>query len=184
MMRMPGNSSAARKVAAKPKRALATGKPSTRSPCVIAGLDVSLLENSVGYNLRRAQSRQMQRFRAVFGKLEVRPVQLSILTIILQNSEVRQASLGRALDMKRANVVTVLDELERKGLLARRPATADRRSYVLDLTPAGRKLAQKLVELHEKFEEDLEKAFGKAGREDLLAMLHRIRALDPEPHID
>jgi DNA-binding MarR family transcriptional regulator len=181
---MPGNTSAARKVAGKSKRTTAAGKPSTRSRSVIAGIDVSLLENSVGYNLRRAQGRQMQRFRAVFGDLDVRPVQLSVLTLILQNPEVRQASLGRALDMKRANVVTVLDELERKGLLARHPATADRRSYVLDLTPAGRKLAEKLVELHEKFEEDIEKTFGKTGREDLLAMLHRIRTLDTEPHID
>lgn len=181
---MPTNSSAARETVGKSKRARATTKPSKRSRRVIAGLDVSLLENSVGYNLRRAQSRQMQRFRAVFGKLDVRPVQLSVLTVILQNPEVRQASLGRALDMKRANVVTVLDELEEKGLLARRPASADRRSHVLLLTPAGKRLAEKLVALHDKFEEDLERVFGKAGRENLLEMLHQIRALDTEPDID
>jgi len=181
---MPRSNSAARKTTSKAKRSRSGAESSGRELELIAGLDVSMLESSIGYNLRRAQGRQMQRFRAVFGKCGVRPVQLSVLAIILLNPEVRQSALGKALDMKRANVVTVLDELEQRKLVARRPAAADRRSRVLHLTPTGRKLAERLVELHARFEQDIEKTLGKRGREELLAFLHAVRDLDPKPDVE
>lgn len=182
---MPRNtSSGASKTAARATRSRASAEVSLRGPTIVAGLDVTLLEGSVGYNLRRAQGRQMQRFRAVFEDLDVRPVQLAVLTILLLNPEVRQSELGKALDMKRANVVTVLDELERRKFLARRPAAADRRSHVVHLTPAGKKLAEQLVELHTKFEQDIEKTMGRRGREQLLDLLRTVRRLDPQPDIE
>src|SRR5688500_2735580 len=66
------------------------------------------LENVLGYNLRRAHGVQRQRFAAVFAPHSIRPVQLSVLGLILDNPRLKQADLGRALDMKRANIVTLL----------------------------------------------------------------------------
>jgi len=44
-------------------------------------------------------------------------VQLSVLGLIFNNPRLKQADLGRALDIKRANVVTLLDELEDRKLI-------------------------------------------------------------------
>jgi DNA-binding MarR family transcriptional regulator len=147
--------------------------------------DTTMLESFVGYNLRRAAGVQSQRFKAIFGPHDIRPVQLSILTLLHHNPELRQSMLGKALDIKRANVVTLLDELEDRGLVARRPSETDRRSHVLEFTPAGRKLTTKLLGLHAKLEGDLARALGgEEARDRLLTLLKVFRGLDPEPQIE
>ena len=86
-----------------------------------AEIDASLdLENLVGYNLRRAHAVQRQRFASVFGPEGIRPVLLSALGLIYETPKLRQSDLGKLLEVKRANVVTMLDELEQRGLIERR----------------------------------------------------------------
>ena len=41
-----------------------------------------------------------------------------------------------------------IDRVERMGLVERRPDAEDRRSYVIRLTPAGKKLADKAIANH------------------------------------
>lgn len=149
-----------------------------------AQVDVSILDNLVGYSLRRALNLQMQRFSSVFGPLNIRPVQFTILQLIHHHPEIRQAALGKALHIERANIVTLLAELEERGLVPRRTAAADRRSRVLQLTPAGQKLTLRLLHLHELLERDVETHLGSKEREELLRLLAAFRRLDPAPEID
>lgn len=142
------------------------------------------LNDIVGYNLRRAHGVQRQRFAHVFGPLGIRPVLLSILGLIYQQTPVLQSELGRQLAIKRANIVPLLDELEERGLLKRRPADTDRRAYLLELTPAGRKLTVKLVELHAALERDMLEHMGVRERDQLLQLLKKFLALNPEPDLD
>jgi DNA-binding MarR family transcriptional regulator len=161
-----------KRVARRPARSGKRGE----STAVALGLD-----DLVGYNLRRAYGVQMQRFTSVFGPLSIRPVQMSILGLIYENPGLRQSELGKMLDIKRANMVPLLDELGHRGLVRRRPADTDRRSHVLELTPAGKKLTIKLLELHARLEENLAQVFGASERGQLLRLLKKFRQLDPEP---
>ena len=149
-----------------------------------ACVDVTMLDGLVGYSLRRALGLQMQRFSAVFGPLNIRPVQFTILGLIHHNPEIRQSALGKVLQIERANIVTLLAELEERGLVTRRTAAGDRRSRVLQLTPAGQKLTVKLLRLHERLERDIEAHLGAKQRRDLLRLLAAFRRLDPAPAID
>jgi DNA-binding MarR family transcriptional regulator len=142
------------------------------------------LDDLMGYNLRRAHGVQKQRFQAVFGPLAIRPVTLSALGIIYENPGVTQADLGKKLNIKRANMVPVMAELEGRGLIARRPSDNDRRAHAVALTPAGLKFTVKLLELHRKLEEDLANALGARERDQLLQLLKRFRKLAPEPELD
>jgi DNA-binding MarR family transcriptional regulator len=142
------------------------------------------LENLVGYNLRRAYGVQMQRFRAVFAPLSIRPVQLSILGLIHENPGLTQSDLGKALQIERANVVTLIDQLERRRLVERRPGRTDRRARELQLTPIGRKLAADLLERHARLEEDLAEKLGPEERDMLLRILKKFRALQTSPYFD
>ena len=142
-----------------------------------------MIESFVGYNLRRAAAKQRERFRSVFGPYDVRPVQLTILTIIQKNSPLRQSALGKALDIKRANVVTLLDELQERGLVKRQAAADDRRSYELHLTAKGNKLTTKLLALHAKLENDVARSLGRHQRETLLKLLRKFRALESEAEL-
>ena len=51
--------------------------------------------------------------------------------------------MGRRLMVHPATVTNTIDQLERKGLVKRRPHAADRRSVLATITPAGRKVARK-----------------------------------------
>jgi DNA-binding MarR family transcriptional regulator len=162
-------------LATESKRPRTTPRP----PAFGVGLD-----DVTGYNLRRAHGVQKQRFAAVFGPLGIRPVTLTALGTIYDNPGITQADLGKQLNIKRANMVPVMAELEGRGLITRRPSDTDRRAHVVALTPAGLKLTVKLLELHRRLEEDLVKALGQRERDQLLQLLKRFRKLAIEPELD
>ena len=142
------------------------------------------LDDLMGYNLRRAHGVQKQRFSAVFGPLTIRPVTLSALGIIYESPGITQADLGKKLNIKRANMVPVMAELEGRALIARRTSDSDRRAHVIALTPAGQKFTVKLLELHRKLEDDLARELGLRERDQLLQLLKRFRKLATEPELD
>jgi len=146
-------------------------------------VDMSLIDSLVGYNLRRAAARQRERFRNVFSPYDIRPVQLTALTVILHNDRLGQSSLGKALDVKRANVVKLLDELQERGLIERKPSVRDRRAYDVHLTPKGRKLTRELLAVHEKLEADLARSLGSDALKRLVKLLREFRSVDPEPDL-
>jgi DNA-binding MarR family transcriptional regulator len=136
-----------------------------------------VLGQLAGYNLRRAHGVQQQRFAAAFGRYEMRPVLLSILGLIFHNPGLRQADLGRVLDIKRANIVTLLAELEERRLIRREPSPNDKRSRVLALTSKGDALTRKLLDRHDRFEEDLKKRLGAKEHAQLIKLLKAYRQL-------
>jgi DNA-binding MarR family transcriptional regulator len=141
------------------------------------------LENLVGYNLRRAHAVQRQRFAAVFGPEGIRPVLLSALGLIYATPRMSQTDLGKLLEVKRANVATLLDELEQRGLLKRRRSSEDRRAHEIELTVQGRAKTKRWLAMHARLEEDLVSSLGPAGRDQLLALLRKIRRLEKTPDI-
>jgi DNA-binding MarR family transcriptional regulator len=145
---------------------------------------MTLLESLVGYNLRRAAARQRERFSNTFAPFDIRPVQLTVLTLALHNKRVGQSTLGNALGMKRANVVTLLDELQERGLIERRPSTQDRRAYEVHLTTKGTRLTRKLLAVHEKLEADLAVSIGAEELNQLVELLRKFRRVDPEPDLN
>lgn len=62
------------------------------------------------------------------------------------------AELHRAFAHKRSTLTSVLDRLETRGLITREPSREDRRSFVIGLTPAGRKKAATIHRLLETLE--------------------------------
>jgi DNA-binding MarR family transcriptional regulator len=139
------------------------------------------LENLVGYNLRRAYGVQKQRFAAVFGPLGIRPVTMSVLGTIHDTPGITQADVGKRLNIKRANMVPLMVELEGRALIVRRQSTSDKRAHVVALTPLGRRFTIKLLALHEQLEQDLIRKLGLRERDQLLDLLKRFRRLAPEP---
>ncbi len=138
----------------------------------------------MGYNLRRAHGVQKQRFAAVFGPVGIRPVTLTALGTIYDHPGITQADLGKKLNIKRANMVPVMAELERRGLIARRPSDNDRRAHLVALTPAGTKLTLKLLDMHRRLENDVARELGQHERDQLLKLLKRFRKLATQPELD
>lgn len=141
-------------------------------------VDLGLLDNLVGYRLRRAQLAVFQDFLIAMKDFELRPAQFSVLAIIAANPGLKQSRVSEALGINRANFVALLDELEQRKLARRAPAPGDRRSNALYLTAKGEAFLKDsyrhLVTQHEKHVEDV---LGSADKQLLLSLLDKLAGL-------
>jgi DNA-binding MarR family transcriptional regulator len=118
--------------AAKPR---AARKPAAAKPP--AGLDQSALQSLAGYSLRRAEVLRRQHFTRTLADWDIRGAEYSVLVLTAGNREVTQADLGEALNIKRPNMVSLIERLERRGLIVRQVHERDRRNHILSLTEKG-----------------------------------------------
>jgi DNA-binding MarR family transcriptional regulator len=95
------------------------------------------LRGYVGYNMKRA-------FHLLQGDLQralkphgLRMITFSALAMIESNPGLRPSQIAESLAIERANLVVILDELEKAGWITRTPSPEDRRAHALNLTQDG-----------------------------------------------
>lgn len=137
-------------------------------------LDLGELPSLSGYMLRRAQFAAFNDFLRFFDDLGVRPVQYAVLNVIDRNPGLKQSQVSEALGIKRANLVAILDALERRQLAKREAVATDRRSYALRLTDKGSALMRELRARSQAHEKRLATVIGEDGRKQLLKLLHGV----------
>jgi DNA-binding MarR family transcriptional regulator len=87
-----------------------------------------------------------------------------------------QQALGEAVQIPPSRMVALVDALEQRGLLRRRPDPNDRRVRTLHLTREGRRLLDKVMEISLEHERQLCKGLQPAEREQLITLLSRLAA--------
>jgi DNA-binding MarR family transcriptional regulator len=107
-------------------------------------VDLSALGDVVGYQLRRAQLAVFDDFIRSFAEHNIRPSQYGALTAIERNPGSSQAAIAQSLGIKRSNFVKLIDEFERRKLVARRQVAGDRRANALYLTKGGQSAIEQL----------------------------------------
>jgi MarR family transcriptional regulator, organic hydroperoxide resistance regulator len=80
------------------------------------------------------------------AELQLSPAQCHVLHLIEPGRPVPMGHLAETLACDASNVTGLVDRLESRGLVRRRPSTEDRRVKVLDLTPTGARLRTLLLE--------------------------------------
>jgi DNA-binding MarR family transcriptional regulator len=80
------------------------------------------------------------RLMALAQELGLAPMQLHALRLIEPGVEVPMSSLAGKLFCDASNVTGIVDRLEARGLIERRPAEHDRRVKLLVLTDAGNRM--------------------------------------------
>jgi len=78
--------------------------------------------------------------------LELSPAQCHVLHLIEPGQVVAMGHLADRLACDASNVTGLVDRLESRGLVRRQPSDRDRRIKVLQLTPAGLRVRDTLVE--------------------------------------
>lgn len=152
----------------------ATAGPSASARAASPPLDLGPLPGYTGYLLRRAQFALFDRFIAAFKALGLRPAQFSVLLVVDANPGRRQSEIAAALGVRQANLVGLIDELDRRGLTKRRRLPTDRRSHALTITAKGANLLKKALALQASFEQRLMAELGAAEHARLLATLTRL----------
>ena len=129
----------------------------------------------IGYRLRRAQIAIFAQFAARFAEHDLRPADYSALALIEANPGSKQIEIAKALGIKRANFVALINGIEARGLVERRLPPDDRRSQALFLTPLGVETMAGLNAAQAAFEADcVAKLGGPAERDQLMALLSRL----------
>ena len=90
------------------------------------------------------------------------------------NAGMTQQQVANLFGIFPSRLVALLDELESKGLVARRSDQSDRRSYRLHLTAAGKRSLQRIEVITGELEEDLFMSLSSAEQQTLLALLRRV----------
>ena len=89
------------------------------------------------------------------------------------------ASLHRSLAHKRSTLTSILDRLTERGFITRHVGAADRRTFVIRLTPRGRQVAARV----HRHLDALEKAVaGRFSPEELRAFAKVLAAVEEEAH--
>ena len=109
--------------------------------------------------------------RAGFG-----PYQYGVLAVLGEGAKETQATIADTLDVDRGQLVGVLDELEKDGLIERRRDQNDRRRHMVSITPAGKKRLVKMRALVKNVEDSLLGALDTDERATLQDFLQRIAA--------
>ena len=78
--------------------------------------------------------------------LELSPAQCHVLHLIEPDRPIPMGQLAETLACDASNVTGLVDRLESRGLVRRRPSAADRRVKVLVLTPTGLRLRALLLD--------------------------------------
>ncbi|MES2104483.1 MAG: MarR family winged helix-turn-helix transcriptional regulator [Pseudomonadota bacterium] len=117
----------------------------------IEGIDYDILDQLIGYAVRRAQLTIYEDFSNSLAAEDLTPQRFSSLVIIKNNPGISQTRLSEVMGIARSGVVSIIDGFEKNGLVERQ-AAGDRRSYNLHLTKTGireLKKYKKLVEMHD-----------------------------------
>jgi MarR family transcriptional regulator, organic hydroperoxide resistance regulator len=80
------------------------------------------------------------------AELQLSPAQCHVLHLIEPGQPIPMGRLAETLGCDASNVTGLVDRLESRGLVRRRPSDDDRRVKVLELTPTGSRLRTLLVE--------------------------------------
>ncbi len=84
--------------------------------------------------------------RSFFQKWNLSPSQFNVLNLLHSHPHgLSQTELGRQLITHRSNVTGLVDRLEKRGLVHRKEATADRRAYRVVLTQSGVGLLKEIL---------------------------------------
>ena len=123
--------------------------------------------SSLGYAVSRG-------FTHTLAPLELHPREFAVLRAVGFEEGQSQQALGDALRIPRSRMVAIVDELEARKLLQRRPHPSDRRVRALYLTGAGRLLLEQALAEAVAYEQQVGSALSPHEREQLLALLDRV----------
>jgi DNA-binding MarR family transcriptional regulator len=91
--------------------------------------------------LHRATHATLHALTARFAALGLSASEINALANLAQGPARRISALAAATATRPTTLTSVLDRLERRGYVARDLDPADRRSFLISLTPAGRPIA-------------------------------------------
>src|SRR5881275_3643405 len=131
--------------------------------------NAAFLLSTLGFTVSR-------RFHEMLGPLELEPGEFALLRAVAANEGEPQNALAERLHISPSWMVAIVDELEMRGLLERRPHARDRRVRNLHLTASGKKLLRQAERQARLFDRQVTDPLNEPEVAQLLDLLERVAA--------
>ena len=151
-------------------------RASRAKPDVLAvdTVDSSYLQTLMGYNARRAALSIIELFLERLAPYGLKPVDFSVMSTIGHNPGVTSRQLCATLNLLPPNLVGLIQSLESRGLIERKPHPHDGRAVGLHATPKGQALMVQAEQAATELELEKTAKLTPAQRKTLLALLQKI----------
>lgn len=136
-------------------------------------------EPPLGLLLRLAHTRASKSFAAALRPFGIDGRHFGVLFSIGRGGPMSQRQLIDAIDSDKSSMVRIIDELEERELVLRRPAEGDRRAYAVELTDSGRAMLATASELAEQLGGQLLSCFDEQEQSTFKTLLARFVAAGP-----
>ena len=104
----------------------------------------------------------------------INPPLFRVLNLVDAAEGRSQQAIGQAIEVPASRMVALVDELEQRGLVERRPDPCDRRVRALYLTPEGKQTLARGRKIAKQHEEELTRGLAAADRKRLLDLLQKM----------
>ncbi|HEX6701979.1 MAG TPA: MarR family winged helix-turn-helix transcriptional regulator [Gaiellaceae bacterium] len=130
--------------------------------------------DSIGFMLSTLGHAVSRRFIHALQPLELHPREFAVLRAVKANDGQSQQALAERLRIPPSRMVAIVDELESRGLIERRPDPSDRRVRALYVTDRGQTMLEDAFNLVLGHERAISDVLTETERAELLALLNRI----------
>jgi len=154
--------------------------PSPYRPRVLApilrvpGLDYDVLDELLGYALRRAQVGMFLAFHAATRGLDITPPRFTALVIVGANPGIGQSALGKVLGIARSGAMMLTDWMEDRGLVERRRRPNDGRAWGVHLSARGEELVARMKRRVSAEDRKRAAVLDARERRELLRLLNKL----------
>ncbi len=130
---------------------------------------------SIYYTAARLRKRAGELFR-IFGLTDVQYNVLSLLVYEgLENGGLTQVELSRMMLVNRANITTLIDRMEKAGLVIRKPVPNDRRYNIIQITPHGEQMYHSVSGKYGAKIAEIMSVLNESELDEMVEMLQRLR---------
>ncbi len=150
------------------------GRRGRNGAAAAGSIKLGPLEHWIGFNLRMAQEATFQAFSRRSQEVGESPGRFATLTLIARNPGISQTELSYAAGRDKSSLTPVVEDLVRRGLVARKRMEHDRRTYSLNLTPEGKKTLTMMTRCARRHERNLDRVIGMRDRKRFLQLLKKI----------
>jgi DNA-binding MarR family transcriptional regulator len=133
-----------------------------------------------GYLFRRMQQIAVAIFMEECKAFDLTPVQYAALVAIETHPGIDATRLSAVIAFDRSTLGSVIERIETKGLIERRPSPDDKRVKLLYLTRSGASLLREIVPAVDRAQARMLQPLKPADRKTLMALLSQLVDLNNE----
>jgi DNA-binding MarR family transcriptional regulator len=144
------------------------------SEAVVSDSGTAYLETLLGYNASRASHTLVAHFMRGVREFDLRTVDFSVLSVMAHQPGVTSRQLCQLLNVLPPNMVVLLRDLDKRGLIERTPHPTDGRAMGLSLSAEGQALMKKAEKAASAADLQATAHLSPAERKTLARLLQKI----------